>query len=144
MSGKQNQNQTLNEHILAEIWDEINVLEGRALDEYLSEIGLAPDELLQHYAASFKSAVLASKRSRFEEAKRHVHNRSFPKASTVISLDVARKRQILTAIKEWTAQSNEMTIAARNQKIEAEEDLDSFLEACIKLGVIDDDGNLKI
>jgi hypothetical protein len=37
-----------------------------------------------------------------------------------------------------------MTIAARNQRIEAEEDLDSFLEACIKLGVIDENGNLKI
>jgi hypothetical protein len=36
-----------------------------------------------------------------------------------------------------------MTIAARNQKIEDEADLDSFLEACVRLGLIDSEGNLK-
>jgi hypothetical protein len=36
-----------------------------------------------------------------------------------------------------------MTLAARNRKIEAPEDLDSFLEACLRLGLIDEDGNLK-
>jgi len=39
--------------------------------------------------------------------------------------------------------TNDMTIAARNQKIDDEGDLDSFLEACLRLGVIDSDGNLN-
>jgi hypothetical protein len=60
------------------------------------------------------------------------------------SWDIARKRQIFKAVQERSLQTKQMTIAARNQKIDAEEDLDSFLEACIRLGVIDQDGNLKI
>lgn len=36
-----------------------------------------------------------------------------------------------------------MTLAARNQKLDAEEDMDAFLEACIRLGIIDENGNLK-
>jgi hypothetical protein len=36
-----------------------------------------------------------------------------------------------------------MTIAARNRTIEDEKDLDVFLEACLRLGMIDSEGNLK-
>lgn len=36
-----------------------------------------------------------------------------------------------------------MTIAARNRKIADENDLDVFLEACLRLGLIDSEGNLK-
>ena len=36
-----------------------------------------------------------------------------------------------------------MTIAARNQKIEDEGDLDAFLKACLRLGLIDSEGNVK-
>jgi hypothetical protein len=36
-----------------------------------------------------------------------------------------------------------MTIAARNRTIEDENDLDVFLEACLRLGMIDSEGNLK-
>jgi hypothetical protein len=36
-----------------------------------------------------------------------------------------------------------MTIAARNRRIESEDDLDSLLEAWLRLGVIDESGNLK-
>ncbi len=36
-----------------------------------------------------------------------------------------------------------MTLAARNQKVEAEEYMDPVLEACIRLGIIDENGNRK-
>jgi hypothetical protein len=61
----------------------------------------------------------------------------------IVSLDVARKKQIMAAVRDHADRTNEMTIAARNRKIEDENDLDVFLEACLRLGVIDSDGNLR-
>ena len=49
----------------------------------------------------------------------------------------------MAAVRDHADRTNEMTIAARNRKIEDESDLDVFLEACLRLGVIDSDGNLK-
>lgn len=137
-------NRSFNEQILDEIWDEISLLEGSELDELLREIGLEPDELLQQYVKSAEGAKTALRRARFEDAKLHVRDAKHPNISNVVSLGIARKQQILVAIKDRMSQSNDMTMAARNQKIDAEEDLDSFLEACVRLGVIDEDGNLKV
>jgi hypothetical protein len=131
------------EQLLGEIWDEINSLKGRALDEYLTGIGLNPDVLLEDYAKGVDAAGIASKRARFEEARRHVRLRAGARAARIVAFDLPKKRQILAAISERAARTNEMTIAARNQKIDAEQDLDSFLEACVRLGLIDEDGNLK-
>lgn len=141
MSDKRNV--SFSEQILNEIWGEISLLEGRELDEFLSGIGLDPDELLQHYKKSAEGAAIAAKRSRFEEARRHIREQKHRPSSNVISMDVTKKRQILAVIRDRTSQTKDMTVAARNQKIDAEKDLDSFLEACIRLGVIDEDGNLK-
>jgi len=138
------QTKPLNERILAEIWDSMDALEGSALDEYLSGIGLVSEELLQHYQKSVKAAILMLRRSRFEEAQLHLRNRSLPITSNVVSFDIVRKRQILASINKRMAQTKDMTMAARNHNESAEEDLDSFLEACFRLGVIDEDGNLKV
>ena len=62
------QNFVLKEQLLGEIWDEISSLNGHALDEYLTDIGLSPDVLLQDYAKGIDAARIASKRARFEEA----------------------------------------------------------------------------
>jgi hypothetical protein len=120
------QNLLFKEQLLSEIWDEIGSLEGRKLDEFLME------------AAGFPS-----KRARFEEARRHVRSQMGRQSAKIVALDLPKKRQILAAIRERAVRTNEMTIAARNRKIDAEQDLDSFLEACVRLGVIDEDGNLK-
>jgi hypothetical protein len=56
---------------------------------------------------------------------------------------VTRKKQIMAAIRDHADRTKGMTIAARNRRIEDENDLDLFLEACLRLGVIDSDGNLK-
>jgi hypothetical protein len=132
------------ERVLSEIWDEMSSLEGHELDLFLREVGLDPDELLHHYEQSVDGTAMALKRSRFEEARQHIRNKHRSTSSKVVSLTVVQKRQIFAAIKGRTAETKDMTMAARNQRIDAEQDLDSFLEACIKLGVIDEDGNLIV
>ena len=131
------------EQLLDEIWQEIGSLKGEDLDRHLSEIGLKPDAALQKYASTMDAAVLGSKRARFEQAKLRVKGRTAAAKTNVMAFDLSRKKEIMSAIRSMAARSNEMTIAARNQKIESEQDLDSFLEACMALGVIDEEGNLK-
>jgi hypothetical protein len=126
-----------------EIWEEIGSLEGKELDVYLASIGLAPDGLLQDYAKALDAACAAAGRVRFEEARRQVRQKKGADFNNILSFDVARKKEIMSAIRTHAAMTSDMTIAARNQKIEDEGDLDGFLEACLRLGVIDSEGNLK-
>jgi hypothetical protein len=133
----------LKRQLLDEIWEEIGSLKGEELDDYLATIGLAPDGLLQDYSEALSTACAAPKRARFEEARRQLRQKSGADFSKILSFDVAKKKVIMAAIREHAARTNEMTIAARNQKIEDEGDLDSFLEACVRLGLIDGEGNLK-
>jgi hypothetical protein len=125
--------------LLDEIWEEIASLEGKELDDYLTNIGLAPDRLVSDYG----KALAATKRTRFEEARRQVHQTSGSDFGQLLSFDLTRKSKILAEINEYAERTNDMTIAARNRKIENEGDLDVFLEACLRLGVIDNEGNLK-
>jgi hypothetical protein len=129
--------------LLDEIWEEIGSLKGKELDEYLASIGLAPNDVLQDYAEALTAACAAPKRARFEEARRELRQKSIADFGKILSFDVAKKKTIMAAIRDHAARTNEMTIAARNQKIEDEGDLDSFLEACVRLGLIDGEGNLK-
>ena len=129
--------------LLDEIWEEIASLKGKDLDEYLVTVGLRPDDLLQNYANALDAACAAPKRARFEEARRQVREKKGAEFTKIVSLDLARKKQIMAAIKQHADRTHDMTIAARNQRIEDEGDLDSFLEACLRLGLIDSEGNLK-
>lgn len=133
----------LKERLLDEIWGEMSSLKGNDLDLYLRDIGLNPDELLEANSKALNNALSASKRARFELAREHVRKRPAAATSQVVSFDLAKKRDIMASIKAMSAKTGAMTIAARNQKMETEQDLDSFLEACLALGVIDDNGNLK-
>jgi hypothetical protein len=133
----------LKRQLLDEIWEEIGSLEGKELDEYLASIGLAPDRLLQDFAEALNAACAARKRARFEEARRQLRQKSSPEFGKIFSFDLAKKKAIMAAIRDHAARTKDMTIAARNQKIEDEGDLDSFLEACVRLGLIDGEGNLK-
>jgi hypothetical protein len=89
------------------------------------------------------AAIAAPKRAQFEEARRLIRQRKAADSGKILSFDLAKKKQIMAAIRDRADGMNEMTIAARNRKIEDENDLDVFLEACLRLGVIDSDGNLK-
>jgi len=132
----------LKRQLLDEIWDEIDSLEGKELDEYLASIGLAPSGLLEDYAKALNAACAAPKRALFEEARRQMRRKISADFGKILSFDVAKKKEIMAAIREHAARTNDMTIAARNQKLEDEGNLDSFLEACVRLGLIDADGNL--
>lgn len=133
----------LKQQLIDEVWEEIASLKGKELDEYLAGIGLRPEDLLRDYSNAMNAAIAAPKRARFEEARRLVRQRTPADSAKILSFDLARKRQIMAAIKDRAAKKNEMTIAARNRTLEDENDLDVFLEACLRLGLIDSEGNLK-
>lgn len=133
----------LKRQLFDEIWEEIGSLKGKELDDYLASIDLSPEDLLRDYSKAMNAAIAAPKRARFEEALRLVRQKKAADFGKIVSLDVARKKQIMAAVRDHADRTNEMTIAARNRKIEDENDLDVFLEACLRLGVIDSDGNLK-
>jgi len=78
------------------------------------------------------AACAAPKRARFEEARRQVRQRTGADFGKILSFDMTKKKQIMAMIRNHAARTNEMTIAARNHKIEDEGDLDSFLEACLR------------
>lgn len=124
--------------LLDEIWDEIGSLEGAELDEYLAGLGLAPDDLLLTYSKAMAAAAAAPGRARFEEARRRVRRGADLGFGKILAFDVARKKAMLAEITKVRG----MTIAARNRRIEDEGDLNSFLEACLRLEVIDDEGNV--
>jgi hypothetical protein len=116
-------------------------LEGEALDEFLSHSGFDPKELLADFDGSVRSFEASAGRRLFEAAKIAVS--SAGRKTNVLNLEASRKRSVFSAVKERMATTGEMTIAARNQKIDSEEDLDRFLEACLGLGIIDENGDLK-
>lgn len=133
----------LRKQLIDEIWDEIASLKGNELDDYLASIGLSPQDLLRDYSRARDAAIATPKRARFEEARGLVQQKKVVDFGNILSFDPAKKRQIMAAIRDRADKTNEMTIAARNRRIEDESDLDVFLEACLRLGMIDSDGNLK-
>lgn len=139
----EDRNLLFRQQMYAEMWEEIASLRGKELDDYLASLGLTSADLLKDHANAFEKAHASLKRARFEEARRQVRQKREPVAPKILSLDLARKNEIMAAIMRRAKSSNDMTIAARNQTIEDEKDLDSFLEACVLLGMIDDEGNLK-
>lgn len=134
---------SLRAELVNEILDDIKGLHGSELDEYLAEIGFDPVDLLRSFESSLVSYETKEKRKRFDVAREHVAiSRDRPPA-TVLAFELSRKREVFAAVAAHIEATGEMTLAARNQKIEAEGDLDSFLDACFRLGIIDENGNLK-
>ncbi|NNE40170.1 MAG: hypothetical protein HKN14_04540 [Marinicaulis sp.] len=133
---------SLKDSLLSEITDEISSLNGSALDEYLVSIGLDPAQLLNQSKAAFSAAIKHQKMARLKDAQQHLKKRNAPNMAVIVDYDVAKKKSLMQDIQKKIEQSGEMTLAARNQNIESEDDLDSFLEACLRLGLIDDEGNL--
>jgi hypothetical protein len=126
-----------------EILDDIKDLQGSELDEYLAEIGFDPADLLGSFESSLASYETKAKRVRFDAARAHVAISKGRPPATLLAFELPRKREVFAAVSAHIEATGEMTIAARNQKIEAEEDLDSFLDACFRLGMIDENGNIK-
>jgi hypothetical protein len=129
----------LRKQLADEVWEELSSLKGQELEDYLASIGLKSEELLDSFSKAKAAAVAAPLRARFEEARRLVGQRRPSGAGKILAFEPARKKQILEALKDHP----EMTRAARNGRIEDDSDVDAFLEACLRLGVIDADGNVK-
>lgn len=128
---------------LAEIAEELKGLEGDALDQFLREAGEDPTRLLERSAAAQLAARNALGKQRLDDARARIKSRRAGDTAILVSFDIAKKRSLLEAIRVRGEQTGNMTMAARNQKIESEADLDSVLEACLRLGVIDERGELK-
>uniref|UniRef100_Q07NQ0 Uncharacterized protein n=1 Tax=Rhodopseudomonas palustris (strain BisA53) TaxID=316055 RepID=Q07NQ0_RHOP5 len=139
----QDRTSNLRNRLLDEISEELNSLSGDELDSYLSSIGLDPAALVAEYDDAVAAVAAKAGRLRFEEARRAVALGQSRSQEAIVSLDLVRKKKIAAAVKERAEKTGEMTIAARNQKFEDEGDLDSFLEACVRLGLVDDEGNLR-
>src|SRR6185437_3351508 len=131
----------LRAQLLDEIIEEMHALEGEALDEFLSHSGFDPKILLADFDESVRLFEASAGRRLFEAAKVAVS--SARRKTNILNLEASRKRSVFSAVKERMATTGEMTIAARNQRIDSDEDLDRFLEACLGLGIIDENGDLK-
>lgn len=129
--------------LLTEISEELLILEGAELEQFLKEIGEQPASLSEHHERALAAALAGQGKRRLEAARAELRSRPRPNSSNVVALDILKKRALLEAIRLRTEQSGEMTMAARNRKIESEDDLDSFLEACLRLGLINEAGELK-
>lgn len=143
MMSRKDKHGSLRETLIAEVSEELASLEGEALDAFLTDIGQDPATLLEQSKSALAGAVRRQKMVRLEDAREQLRRRKLPNTSIISGFDVAKKQDLLRRIKRHSEESGEMTIAARNQKIESEEDLDAFLEACLRLGLIDEDGNMK-
>jgi hypothetical protein len=135
---------SLEQQVLQDIWLEMNQVQGHDLDGYLTGLGLNPAALEGQYGESYQRALVELRRAQLEAARKEVKNPAPAQIFNVLAFDIARKRQIHAVIKARMANTRQMTLAARNQSIEAEQDLDKFLFMCFRLEVIDADGNLKV
>ena len=131
----------LRTQLLDEIIEEMHGMKGEALDEFLSRVGFDPSDLLADFDGSLRLMEAAAGRKKFEAARALLSSNRLK--SNVLNLEASRKRSVFAAVRGRMESTGEMTLAARNKKIESEEDLDSFLEACVKLGVINENGDLK-
>jgi hypothetical protein len=134
---------SLREELLDEIQQELLSLEGPALDEYLLALGLNPNDMLEGFEAVFQDPEIAAKRRKFLAARQRSHEPQVPLNASILSFEPSRKRAIFDVVKKRVDAVGDMTIAARNRRIESDDDLDSFLEACLRLGIIDETGKLK-
>jgi hypothetical protein len=140
---KTDRESSLREELLDEITENLRLLKGAELDAYLLELGLDPDDLLASFDVVFQDPEIAAKRRMFEAARRRSQASADAPSALILSFDPARKREIFATVKKRADATGDMTIAARNRRIESEDDLDSLLEAWLRLGVIDESGNLK-
>ena len=134
---------SLKEMLLQEAWADLEEQGPEAIDKFLCEAGIGPEIAVQHYTRSTEAALRAERRERFEQAKLAVNSAENFQPFKIVSFDLTTKQRILAKVRDSVANTSTMTIAARNRTISEESDIDAFLEACIRLGVIDSDGNLS-
>lgn len=139
---KQNITPSFHESLIDEVIDEIDGLDANDLDAFLRELGEDPETLLESGRAVRKSAIAEAKLARLRSAQRELRANRTVDPTMLLSYGLDRKRAIFDKIKQRAETSGEMTLAARNNRIESDKDLDSFLEACLRLGLINEAGEI--
>lgn len=144
MMATQPQVTRLSDALVAEIADELMTLKGDELAQFIADVGEDSDALLAESETAIKDAIAEQGRVRLREARDALNAHRKANPAVIVSFDLARKRALFEAVKsKIDASGDAVTIAARNQKITSEQDLDSVLEAFLQLGLIDEEGNLE-
>lgn len=90
-----------------------------------------------------REAIAAQGKRRLAAARRAYEAQNAKGVAKVFALSTERKRELVERFASNDNQLREkLTMAARNQE-NLEDDIDSFLEDLIELGVIDDEGNVR-
>ncbi len=90
-----------------------------------------------------REAIAAQGKRRLAAARRAYEAQNAKEGAKVFALSTERKRELVERFASNDDQLREkLTMAARNQE-NLEDDIDSFLEDLIELGVIDDEGNIR-
>lgn len=139
---KHNDPPSIRDRLIDEIIDEIASLDANDLDAFLRDLGEDPAKGLEAGNAIRNGAIAKGKLARLRAAQQTIKTKTTPNATAILAFDPERKRQIFDRIKQRSETSGDMTLAARNRRIDSDKDLDSFLEACLRLGLIDETGEL--
>lgn len=92
---------------------------------------------------TIREAIAAYGKRRLAVARRAYESQTTRGTAKVFELSTERKRELVERFASNDNQLREkLTMAARNQE-NLEDDIDSFLEDLIELGVIDDEGNVR-
>ncbi|RYG99168.1 MAG: hypothetical protein EON58_04865 [Alphaproteobacteria bacterium] len=139
---KQGSPPSFRDRLVDEIIDEIDGLEEDELDAFLRDMDQDPDAVLKTGEAVRKSSIAEARLARLRGAQQELKANKKLNTATLLSFDLDRKRQIFDVVKQRSEATGEMTLAARNQRIDSDKDLDSFLEACLRLGLINEAGDI--
>ena len=139
-----NSSASLKEILLMEAWSDLESQNTHDFEASIKSLGISADENLKLFEAAVEAAQAIIARQRYELAKVAVLANEKRHPIKLVSYDFLLKKEIFSRIQACAANTGVMTIAARNRTITAESDIDAFLEACIRLGLIDTEGNLIV
>jgi hypothetical protein len=133
------------DQLLAEMLADIEAMsDAEILAEYTEE-GVDVEAEAASVASVVDAALRSFQANRLEQARQAAAAaRQQRTSSNVIQFPLQRKRAILAAVQAAANDQVPLTIAARNgdqEELDAE-DIDGLLLDLVRLGMIDDDGNL--
>lgn len=102
-----------------------------------------PEKAAAEIRGSIEAAITAHGKRRLAAARQAYKAHTNTVRSKVFELPLERKRALIDRFASNDNQLRErLTMAARNEE-NLEDDIDSFLEDLVELGVIDDEGNVR-
>ena len=99
------------------------------------------DSVISEARNIIDASVMKSRKSKLTAARAQLEKSKGTKQETnVLLFSISDKRKLISQAKNSV---DSLTLAARNEEKVSEADADGILQDLIKLGVIDEDGNLK-